>query len=418
MHREITECRVCGNPVLAPILRLGNQCLTGIFLKTPDQGVARSPIELMKCHGQDGEDYCGLVQSRYNYDLRVLYGGDYGYRSGLNGSMVNHLAGIAAEVSRTVSPGPGDIVVDIGSNDGTLLSFYTAEGVELAGFDPTAERFAKYYKPHIRRVVDFFSASRFRELYGDRKAKAVTSIAMFYDLERPMDFMRQIAEVLSDDGIWHFEQSYLPSMMAANAYDTACHEHLEYYALRQIKFMADRAGLKVIDVKFNDVNGGSFAVTAAKNGARLAAKTAVIQDILDEEERRGFSSLAVYEQFQRDVFAHRDALLSLLRRLKTEGRLVLGYGASTKGNVMLQFCGITAELLPFIAEVNEEKFGCYTPGTLIPIIPENQARGMNPEYFLVFPWHFRRNILQRETEYLRDGGKFIFPLPHLEIVGQ
>ena len=399
------------------ILCLGEQCLTGVFPKTADQPVTRAPIELVKCHGEPGEDYCGLTQSRYTGELAELYGGDYGYRSGLNGLMVEHLAGIVRELLETAPLRPGDLVIDIGSNDGTLLSFYPAGVADLVGIDPTAERFAKYYQPHIRRVTDFFSAERFRSLFGDRKAKIITSIAMFYDLDRPLEFMRQIADVLADDGLWRFEQSYLPAMIDANAYDTTCHEHLEYYALRQIQYMAERAGLKLLDVKFNDINGGSFAVTAAKQQAPYPANTATIEKILADEQRQGYNTLAPFEAFRQDVFAHREKLVELLRRLKQEGRLVLGYGASTKGNVVLQFCDIGPELLPCIAEVNEEKFGCFTPGTKIPIVSETEARAMQPDYFLVLPWHFRENILRREAAWLRTGKKFIFPLPTIEVVG-
>ncbi len=266
MYQKIDSCRVCENRNLESILDLGQQHLTGIFPHKREPPVARAPMELVKCHGPAGSQHCGLVQTRFSYDLGLLYGGEYGYRSGLNRSMVLHLEGIVRDLLDLVRPSTGDLLLDIGANDGTLLSCYPEEGLELVGMDPTADRFAAYYKPHIRRVADFFSAEKFRAIFAERKAKIVTSIAMFYDLERPMDFMRQVASVLDDDGVWHFEQSYLPAMLAANSYDTACHEHLEYYALRQIKYMADRTGLKILDVQVNDVNGGSFAVTVAKAG--------------------------------------------------------------------------------------------------------------------------------------------------------
>ncbi len=418
MYQQIECCRICGNRDLEPVLDLGEQSLTGTFPKTPDQAIARLPMELVKCHGPADGKQCGLVQCRFTFDMGMLYGGDYGYRSGLNCSMVAHLQGIVRDLVELARPAAGDIILDIGSNDGTLLSFYADSGLELIGMDPTSGRFAKYYKPHIRRVADFFSAEQFRRMFGQRKAKIVTSIAMFYDLDRPMDFMRQVASVLADDGVWHFEQSYLPAMLATNSYDTACHEHLEYYALRQIKYMADRAGLKILNVTFNDVNGGSFAVTAAKDGAPYPAGAAIQEKVLHEEEELGLSTLAPWEAFRRTMSAQREELLALLRRLKSEGRLVLGYGASTKGNVTLQYCGITPQLVPYIAEVNPEKFGSFTPGTGIPIISEAEARAMQPDYLLVLPWHFRRAICERESAFLSGGGKLIFPMPRLEIVGQ
>ena len=417
MYEKIDCCRVCQNRNLESVLDLGEQHLTGMFPRTKEQQVPQAPMELVKCHGPAGQ-HCGLVQTRFSYDLGLLYGGDYGYRSGLNRSMMLHLEGIVRDLVSLVRPGDGDLLLDIGSNDGTLLSFYPESGVELVGMDPTAARFAAYYKPHIRRVADFFSAEKFRALFAGRKARIVTSIAMFYDLDRPLDFMREVASILDDEGVWHFEQSYLPAMLAANSYDTACHEHLEYYGLRQIKYMADRAGLKILDVKLNDINGGSFAVTVAKAGASYTANAARVEMLLRREDELGLDTLAPYAAFQGAARAHRAELKDLLEKLKSDGRLVIGYGASTKGNVILQYCGITPQLLPCIAEVNAEKFGCFTPGTGIPIVSEAEALAMRPDYLLVLPWHFRRGICEREAAYLSRGGKLIFPMPRIEVVGQ
>jgi hypothetical protein len=308
-----------------------------------------------------------------------------------------------------------DVVLDIGSNDGTTLSFYP-EALTRVGMDPTAGRFRRFYPQGVHVIADFFSAERFQHEMGARKAKIVTSIAMFYDLERPLEFVQQVASVLDDEGIWHLEQSYMPSMLSQTAYDTICHEHLEYYGLRQVQWMIERCGLKIIDVELNDVNGGSFAVTVAKATAHFDPRTEQIERIADEEGRLELETLVPFEKFAGRVFAHRDELARLLERLENEGSRVLGYGASTKGNVILQFCGITTDQLPFIAEVNEDKFGCFTPGTGIPIISETDARALKPDYFLVMPWHFRENLIAREAEFLREGGKMIFPLPAIEVV--
>ena len=394
MFHKVQRCRICGNPNLVSILDLGEQYLTGVFPPSADAPLGRAPLELVKCSGKTGGEACGLVQLRHTYDLAEMYGDNYGYRSSLNRSMVDHLRDIQRDLVALARARKGDVVIDIGSNDGTLLGFYPAGGADLAGIDPTARKFAAYYKPHIRLIADFFSAAGFRQVFGDRKARIVTSIAMFYDLEQPQDFVRDVASVLADDGVWHFEQSYLPAMIAANAYDTVCHEHLEYYALRQIKYMLDRAGLVILKVAFNDTNGGSFAVTAAKAGAPYPADTAGVEAVLKSEEDGGFNATRPYEDFRRRVFAHRAELVALLERLKAEGRTVFGYGASTKGNVVLQFCGIGPALVPCIAEVNEDKFGRVTPGTHIPIISEAEARARKPAYFLVLPWHFKRAILR------------------------
>jgi hypothetical protein len=233
----------------------------------------------------------------------------------------------------------------------------------------------------------------------------------------PAKFVRDITEVLAPDGIWHFEQSYLPSMLRTTSYDTICHEHIEYYSLSPVVKLLKSCGMKVLDVQMNSINGGSFAVSACHADAPLPINHAVINWLLEQEERMGLNTIKPFQEFADRVFQHRHSLLSLIRALNASGKTVFGYGASTKGNVLLQFCGLGPKELQCIAEINQEKFGKYTPGTNIPIVSEAEAKAKNPDYFLVMPWHFKSNILQREQEYLQKGGKMIFPLPEIEIIG-
>jgi NDP-4-keto-2,6-dideoxyhexose 3-C-methyltransferase len=410
LYKEIHDCRLCGGKRLDVALDLGRQSLTGIFPKSREADVPAGPLQLCKCAD------CSLVQLRHNYDLSQLYGETYGYRSGLNQSMVRHLQQKVAKIGTMASLGDGDLIIDIGANDSTLLQAYPGKGLELVGIDPSGPKFARYYPPHIKLIPDFFNAELISQRYPGRRAKVVTSIAMFYDLERPLNFVRDIAKVLDDEGIWVFEQSYLPSMLDTNSYDTVCHEHLEYYALKQIKHMTDRAGLKIVDIELNDVNGGSFSVTAAKKESRHPEASVQIERLLEDERRRGLDSIETYHRFAARVSEHRARFLELLQALKREGKKVIGYGASTKGNVLIQYCGLGPDLVSCIAEVNEDKFGAFTPGSRIPIVSEAEARALRPDYFLVFPWHFKAGILQREQAFLRGGGQFIFPLPSLEIV--
>jgi len=245
----------------------------------------------------------------------------------------------------------------------------------------------------------------------------VSSIAMFYDLEAPIEFARQVESILADNGIWHFEQSYMPSMLRLNSYDTVCHEHLEYYSLGVVKRILEQAGLRLVDVVMNAINGGSFAVTAAKaTNKSVRANQPVIDWLLEQEDRMGLHTPRPFRDFEERVFRHRDDLTRLIRTLTADGKKILGYGASTKGNVVLQFCGLTARDIPAIAEVNQEKFGCVTPGSHIPIISEAEARASNPDYYLVLPWHFKDGIVRREKEFLSRGGRMIFPFPEIEIV--
>jgi len=310
---------------------------------------------------------------------------------------------------------PGDTVLDIGSNDATSLKAYTVSGLTRIGMDPTGAKFKPYYPHDIALVSDFFSANNFRAI-AKNKAKIVTSIAMFYDLEDPIRFAREVAEVLTDDGIWHLEQSYMPSMLRLCSYDTICHEHLEYYSLAVLRRILDAADMKIISVQMNAVNGGSFAVTATNKSNNVRCNDAVVNWLLEQEERMGLSTPRPYRDFEERVYRHRADLTRLLRTLVADGQKVLGYGASTKGNVLLQFCGFTEKDIPAIAEVNADKFGAFTPGTLIPIVSEAEARAMQPDYFLVLPWHFKEGILAREQEFIAKGGKMIFPFPEIEII--
>ena len=409
-YKEIEGCRVSGSKNLVSVLNLGHQVLTGVFPKNKSDQITSGPLELVWCPDS------GLLQLKHSYDAGEMYGENYGYRSGLNQSMVNHLTDKVRYLERLVPLNPGDVVLDIGSNDATTLRAYSTKGIQRIGIDPTGKKFLQYYTEDIKLVPDFFSAAAYHSV-EKRPARIVTSIAMFYDLDAPVTFAKQIESVLADDGVWHFEQSYMPSMLRTNSYDTICHEHLEYYSLGVVQKIMEQAGLKVVDVVMNAINGGSFAVTAAKIGNRsIKQNLAVINWLLEQEDRMGLNTPRPFRDFEERVFRHRDDLTRLIRTLNADGKKILGYGASTKGNVVLQFCGLTVKDIPAIAEVNPDKFGCFTPGTHIPIMSEEDARAMKPDYCLVLPWHFKDGILRREKEYLANGGKMIFPFPEIEIV--
>lgn len=409
-YKEINRCRVSGSDHLVTVLNLGFQALTGVFPKNADQKVTKGPLELVWCPDS------GLLQLRHSYEPSEMYGDNYGYRSGLNQSMVGHLTDKVGYLERLVPLNAGDIVVDIGSNDCTTLKAYQTSNIHRIGIDPTGTKFKQYYPKDVTLVPDFFSADAYRSIQK-LPARIVSSIAMFYDLESPVSFAQQIESILADDGVWHFEQSYMPSMLRTNSYDTICHEHLEYYSLGVVKSILERAGMRLVDVTMNAVNGGSFAVTAAKTSNK-STKTnqATIDWLLEQESRMGLHTPKPYRDFEERVFRHREDLSRLIRTLNADGKKVLGYGASTKGNVLLQFCGFTVADIPAIAEVNPEKYGCVTPGSHIPILSETDVKAMKPDYLLVLPWHFKDGIVRREKEFLASGGKLIFPFPEIEIV--
>jgi len=410
MYKPITDCRLCYETEFSDIIDLGVHALTGVFPKSALEDIPAGPLHLIKCIN------CGLVQLAHNYELGLLYGDTYGYRSGLNMSMVRHLRRKVSQVMDLVPLQAGDLVIDIGSNDATLLNSYPIAKLRKIGVDPSGAKFSKYYRQGVELIPEFFSANAVLSSTGGRRAKVVTSIAMFYDLERPRAFIEEILKVLDDDGIWLFEQSYLPAMLRACSYDTICHEHLEYYALEQIDHLLRRTGLKIVAVEENDANGGSFAVMAARRSARYPEAQDAAQALLGREKEARLNTMRPFDDFKEAIVRHREELQILLQQIHDRGETVFGYGASTKGNVLLQYCGIDQKLLPLIAEVNEDKFGAFTPGTRIPIVSEQEARSKAPDYFLVLPWHFREGIVEKERSFLEGGGRLIFPLPVLEIV--
>ena len=408
MYKKIENCRICGNAHLECVLDLGEQMLTGVFPREKNADITTGPLRLVKC---SGDDVCGLLQMEHSYDSGEMYGESYGYRSGLNASMVAHLNSKVQRVLGLVEVNEGDLVIDIGSNDSTTLQSYPASAV-LVGIDPTGIKFHSYYPDHIQLIPDFFSAALVKARFPEQKAKIITSFAMFYDLEDPMSFMQQVHDVLADDGVWVFEQSYMPSMLETNSYDTVCHEHLEFYALRQIKWLADRVGFNILDVEFNDVNGGSFSVTVAKSDGKIVTLPAV-QAILDQERTQGLDTLTPYLAFAARTADTKRQLLNFITQAQAEGKVVAALGASTKGNVLLQYCGVTESEIAYVGEVNVEKYGCFTPGTWIPIVSESDILKNEPDYLIVLPWHFRKFFI---SKCKWKHAKLVFPLPMLEII--
>lgn len=410
MYKVIDKCRICGSAELVSVMNIGDQFLTGVFPRTKNQNVTGGPVELVKCMGDHG---CGLVQLRQSYDLSEMYGMNYGYRSGLNASMVKHLNSKVTKILSLNILKPNDLIIDIGSNDATTLKAYPPGLYELFGVDPTGIKFASFYPPGIKLISDFFSANIVDKPLNGKKAKVITSFSMFYDLESPVDFAVEIEKVLADEGVWIFEQSYLPTMLETNSFDTICHEHLEFYALKQIDWILKKAGLKVLDVEFNDVNGGSFSITAAKKNSNHFVNQPLIEKILRDEKNMGLDGVEVFSQFQDRVKNAGKELVDFLKQAKEDGKKVCGLGASTKGNVLLQYFGIDSNLLDAIGEVNEDKFGAYTPGTLIPLKSEEEILLSNPDYLLVLPWHFRNFF---ESLPKLKGRTLVFPLPKFQIV--
>ena len=406
MYEPIAKCRICGNSNLATVLELGDQSLTGVFPRNRTDPLTSGPLTLVKC---TGEHSCGLLQLAHSYSPNEMYGQNYGYRSGLNPSMVAHLANKVARIKSMRIIEQGDIVVDIGSNDATTLKQYHLDNCVLVGVDPTGAKFRDFYTSNIQLIPEFFSAKTFAALYGKRKAKVVTSFSMFYDLEDPIAFMNEVAEILDERGIWVFEQSYMPSMLTTNSYDTICHEHLEYYSLAQISWMVKRVGLKIVDVELNDVNGGSFSVIVQRQSGHLR-ESQTVRAVTETERRLHLNDLETYVAFGDRVRRSKQELLEFLTTARRTGKKVAALGASTKGNVILQYCGIDSSLIYSVGEINPDKFGAYTPGTHLNIVDEREVLLDKPDFALVLPWHFKKFF---DTQIRYTKLNLVYPLPVL-----
>jgi hypothetical protein len=417
--RTRTTCRVCGSPELAPVLDLGAQCISGAFAEPGGRKpVQRAiPLELVRCDMTRDQDACGLIQIRHTVAAPILYE-SYWYRSGVNRTMTENLHGIARAAEELSGLEAGDLVLDIGCNDGTLFDGYRSREARFLGFDPSdVTRYAIEKGYEVAR--DFFSASALRFRYPEQRAKVITSIAMFYDLEEPADFVRDVAESLHEDGVWVMELHYLPSMLQLNAFDVIVHEHLEYYSLAVLERLLGEAGLEPVAGELNDVNGGSIRLFITHEGGTKSTATGAesLEELRVREFEMALDSPAPYEQFARNVERVRRKLKELCESIVAEGKTIHVYGASTKGNTILQYVGLDRRLIPYAADRNPDKWGSETIRTGIPIISEEESRAMEPDYYLVLPWHFLDEFIQRERDYLVGGGRFIVPLPEVSVVG-
>ena len=408
---KIEKCRVCGNEHLVTVLDLGDQYLSGIFPKTIDFGMYKGPLALVKCDEKKGG--CGHVQLEHTFDLPTMYGDEYGYRSGLNGSMIRHLREKAEKIKGDTNLESGDIVVDIAGNGGTFLGFFPPD-LQLMSIDPTSKKFKEYIPEHVNYIADFFSSDTYRNRFGKQKAKVVTSFSMFYDLEDPCEFARQVHEVLDAEGIWVLEQSYMPEMLRQNSFDTVCHEHLSYYGMRQIKYIMDKAGFKIVDFEFNAVNGGSISivVTPSINSLRKECTTKLTGVIAREIEEK-LDTTEPWDAFAERINDCKDQFWKIMDFYKSNGAKICCLGASTKGNVTLQTWEIGPDDVEAIGDVNPDKDGSFTPGTWIPIKDEEDIMMNEYDLHIVLPWHFREFFLKNPKF---KGKRFLFPLPEPEVV--
>jgi GDP-mannose 4,6-dehydratase len=401
------NCKLCKENT-EDVICLGDQYITSRFPVYGDFSTPKTPITLCMCKS------CGLIQLKDIINSDELYEHEYGYRSGISNTMRTHLKLYQEEIVTKIKLEKGDVIVDIGSNDSTMLQYYSTE-LRRIGVDPTGKQFKHYYTD-VELLPTYFTYDNFVGEFGEIKPKMISSICMFYDLPDPVQFAKDIYAILDDEGIWTCEQSYLPTMIKRNSIDTICHEHIEYYSLHQIKNIADRAGFTILDVKFNDSNGGSFRVYFAKKTSLHSPDVELVNTILKEEQDYGIMDSDLYKRFMNGVDAEVHKLRTFIETVASDGKTVYIYGASTKGNCLLQYAKIDETYIKYAVERNLDKIGKMT-STGIKIIGEEQMRENPPDYLLVLPWHFKDEILQREKTFLDRGGQFIFPFPNFEVIG-
>ncbi len=416
MHiRKRTTCRVCGSTSLKKVINLGPQYLQGSFVKPGKEMPSKRKIDctLVRCNPEEDENACGLLQMEHSVPPEILYAA-YWYRSGTNNTMRNHLKNIVDNVVATVSGIKNPLVLDIGCNDGTLLGYYPGNFIKY-GCDPSDV--AQEVKG-ATVVQDIFPSEELFKMLEGKKLDVITSIAMFYDLESPVDFVKGISRFLSAKGVWVFEMSYMPKMLELDSYDTICHEHLEFYSLAVLEKILGMGGMKIFKISFNDINGGSIRCYATHSNNSSHDKKEnyqLINEIRQKEFDQELDTDEPYVSFQQRIEKLKGDLHDLLVTLKKEGKKVHIYGASTKGNTILQWCNIDHTLVEYAAERNPDKYGASTLGTNIPIISEEESRAMDPDYYLVLPWHFKEEFIEREAAALEKGTGFIFPIPAIEI---
>ncbi len=422
MHvRKRKTCRVCGSESLRTAVDLGEQHLQGSFARLGELSAQRKlPMTLVRCNPMEDETSCGLLQALYTVPPEIMYQ-TYWYRSGTNSTMRDHLKGLSEEALEFYFQSENALdqsdvgVLDIGCNDGTLMDYFVERGISPSsvwGVDPSNISGSVKGK---QIVNDFFPSISCMQKLTEQQFDVVTAVAMFYDLEDPNEFCQAVHSLLRQDGVFVFEMSYMPSMLKQNSYDTICHEHLEYYSLAVIERILRRARMKVVHVSKNEINGGSVRCFAAKTSSERRPSDAVAK-MRQEEFELKLETDEPYVDFQKRADIHKKDLIQLLVRIRGEGKRVHVYGASTKGNTILQWCGIDARLIDVAADRNPEKAGTVTPATNIPIVTEADSRRLSPDYYLVLPWHFKKEFVEREREMLGKGTKFIFPLPKIEIV--
>ena len=403
------KCKNCKFHNLQKVFRIGKQPISSVFFNKPKKNLKKYSLDLFKC------PKCDLIQFSSLAPLDDMYGLTYGYNTSLSPLMVNHMKNKFNFLRLKYRKLLKGQILDIGSNDGTFLNLLNSvKGTKLFGMDPSSKRFLDNYQKNISVITDYFSKKKLLEnLSADQKREKfniITSFAMFYDIEDPNSFCRDIYNLLNRNGVWIVEFSYLPLLLKNLTYDQICHEHVTYYSLTTFNKILKKNNMKAIDLSFNEINGGSIEVICAKKNSNIKPKK-IVEEVFREEAD---ISDNIFDLFQDRVENVKKNLIEFLKNISPKD--IIGYGASTKGNIVLNHLNLNKKSLPLICDANPYKFNRYTPGSNIRIISKKEMRKRNPKYLLVLIWSFRSEVIKQEINYLKRGGKLIFHLPMLHIV--
>lgn len=411
---KIYKCRFCGNESLMPCIDLGEQYLSSIFPKdlTYRKEIHEQPLDLVLCEKRD--ESCGLLQLGHSFDMSKMYE-EYPFTSSTNSSMPKILEDVLGSALSYINLNKNDLVLDIGGNDGTLLSFLKSEKCDLLCIDAAKNIKPVFSSNKFRMITDFFNERVYKST-TNKKAKLIFSIAMFYHLSDPVQFSKDVTACLADDGIWVIQMAYLPAMIKTTMYDNIVHEHAGYYATDHLRWIMEKASLEIFDVTLNDVYGGSFRLFIKKKGHTKYPPTNRFYKVLRDEKKMGIYDAATYVNFMKRIKKTRTDLLRLCRKIKSQGKQIWIYGASTKGNTILQYCGINNDLIEAAADSNSFKFGKYIIGADIPIRTEDEMRSAKPDYLLALPYSFVDAFMKRESSLINSGTKFIVPLPDVRVI--
>ncbi|PJE81432.1 hypothetical protein COU58_02435 [Candidatus Pacearchaeota archaeon CG10_big_fil_rev_8_21_14_0_10_32_42] len=417
MNGEIKNCRSCGSETLVPIVNLGNHYISD-FVDNHEITRSRVPLELVLCNEEDKG--CGLLQLKHNAPPEEMWGETYWYKSAINPTIRADLGDIVNNVERLVPLKEGDIVLDIGCNDGTMMGYYKNPGLVRIGFDPSANVAKEAEQKGIEVVNNFFNKENYNYKVKNRKAKTVTAISMFYDLEDPNTFLKDVKSVLDKNGLFVIQQNYLVKMLENNGLDNICHEHREYYSLRSLENLLEKHDFEVFDVLLNGINGGSIRTYIKSKEGNLKSNGAKerLEEIRMHEKNMGLNTSKPYLEFAKKVDEAKEKLLNFMQEEKRKGKIICGSGASTKGNTTLQYFGLDSSIISGIEDKNPEKFGKKTIGSFINIDSPENIENLKPDYLFVLIWYFLNDVKRNQKAFLDRGGKLIVPLPVPKLISK